>query len=64
MVSEVKVCQSNAGYYIGTMFKGLYCWEPNERLSGYYPTKKMCQKALTAFNKLQVINIGGLNEAR
>lgn len=47
--TDLKVCQSGAGYYIGTMYKdpemgGMEV--PGSRDSGYYPTHEAAQKDL------------------
>ncbi len=45
--SDLRVCQSNAGYYIGTIFIGKDGFrEPGTRDSGYYRTKKEAETAL------------------
>ena len=52
VVSEEMVCQSAAGYYIGTMSETFYTefghWvlEPYERLSEYIATKELADKQL------------------
>lgn len=39
---KLKVCHSNAGYYVGTAC----CEGPNSRESGYYKTHKEAEDAL------------------
>lgn len=47
--TDLMVCQSNAGFYIGTMFKHKEGWTaPGSRDSGYYPTKEAAQAALNS----------------
>lgn len=48
--SDLQVCQSAAGYYIGTMYKDPETsWEePGSRDSDYYKTRKEAEDALTA----------------
>lgn len=45
--TDLQVCRSNAGYYIGTMFVGDDGFiEPGSRDSGYYRTKEEAETAL------------------
>ena len=48
MISELKVLESGAGFYIGTTYKEpIYDMElPYSRVSGYYPTHKDAETAL------------------
>lgn len=56
--TELKVCSSNAGYYLGTDFihtsgdfEGLI--EPGSRESGYFKTEEAAEAALKAENWVQ-----------
>jgi len=46
--SELQVCQSAAGYYVGTMYydKEDGFWEPGSRDSGYFRTSEEAEKFL------------------
>jgi hypothetical protein len=44
---EIKVCRSNAGYYIGTMC----CNGPHSRESGYYPSYEDAETMLSLWKE-------------
>ena len=49
VISDIMVCQSNAGYYIGTLVYDfvMNSWLPYDRDSvEYYPDERAAQKAL------------------
>jgi hypothetical protein len=48
-LTPIKVLRSNAGFYIGTecLDEEIGCYIPNERLSGYYPSREAAGTALT-----------------
>lgn len=49
--TDLQVCRSNAGYYIGTMFTTKEGWqEPGSRDSGYYRTAEEAQAELDAMS--------------
>ena len=50
-VSVFKVCQSAAGYFVGTTYhdKELGCDFPNTRETCYFSTEKQAQAALDSF---------------
>lgn len=45
-ISELKVLQSNAGYYIGRTITDEYGEQPYSRESGYYRNKETAESAL------------------
>ena len=46
MISELKVLESGAGFYIGTTYEEYHMELPYSRVSGYYPTHKDAETAL------------------
>ncbi len=46
--SELQVLESNAGYYIGTIYTGEDGAEPGSRDSDYFPTREKADEALNA----------------
>ncbi len=51
-VSEFMVLESNAGWYVGTLYYGEDgLTEPNTRETGYFPTEADAQDALDVFKK-------------
>ena len=46
MISELKVLESGAGFYIGTTYEEYDMELPYSRVSGYYPTHKDAETAL------------------
>lgn len=56
-VSEFKVMQSGAGYYVGTTFfdPDINCQVPNSRETGYFRTYEEAEKALHTFEVTGVL---------
>jgi hypothetical protein len=51
--SELKVCKSAAGYYLGTTYQGM----PGSRESGYFASKTEAEDALEQWNQSNYVNI-------
>lgn len=47
-ISELKVLQSAAGYYLGKVYwdREAKAWFPYDRYSGYFPTREAAEQAL------------------
>ena len=44
--SDLQVCESRAGFYVGTTYKGDHGPEPGSRDSGYFPRREEAEAAL------------------
>jgi len=51
--SELKICKSAAGYYLGTTYQGM----PGSRESGYFASKEEAENALKQWKRGKYINI-------
>ena len=50
--SELQVLKSDAGYYIGTTFKGEHFNEPGSRDTSYFETEEVAKEALELLENL------------